>query len=83
MKITFDVCERCGKIRNDTKEYKIIAFQNNQNDGGYNLCYDCYYKMTQLLNNECYRKGDEIMKDFVIQFNKQFGPQGDNANGRQ
>ena len=23
MKITFDVCDRCGRIRNDTKEYKI------------------------------------------------------------
>ena len=82
MKITFDVCERCGKIRNDTKEYKIIAFQDNKADGGYNLCYPCYYKMTQLLNKECYKKGDEIMQDFVMQFNKQFGPQGDNTNGR-
>lgn len=82
MKITFDVCERCGRIRNDTNNYKIIAFRNDENDGGYNLCYACYYKITQLLNDECYRKGDEIIKDFMIQFNKQFGSQGDNTNRR-
>ena len=82
MKITFDVCERCGKIRNDSGDYKIVTFRNNENEGGYNLCYSCYCKMTELLNDECCKKGHEIMQDFVIKFNKQFGPQGDNTNGR-
>jgi hypothetical protein len=71
MHITFDVCDRCGNILNNA-EYEIRALKKGENDGGYRLCYDCYFKLTSILNNECFGKSDRIMKEFVKTFNEQF-----------
>lgn len=72
MKVTFDVCDRCGNILTNKTGYEIRAFRKNENDGGYHLCYDCYLKLTSILNNECFGKSDLIMKEFVKTFNKRF-----------
>ena len=72
MHITFDVCDKCGNILTNSTEYEIRAFRKNENDGKYHLCYDCYLKLTSILNNECFGKSDLIIKEFVKIFNKQF-----------
>lgn len=72
MHITFDVCDRCGNILTNNAEYEIRALKNGENDGGYRLCYNCYLKLTSMLNDECYGKSDLIMKEFIQAFNKRF-----------
>ena len=72
MHITFDVCDRCGNILTNKAEYEIRAFKKGENDGGYRLCYNCYFKLTSMLNDKCFGKSDLIMKEFVKTFNEQF-----------
>ena len=72
MHITFDICDRCGNILTNNAEYEIRAFKKGENDGGYRLCYNCYFKLTSMLNDECFGKSDLIMKEFVKTFNEQF-----------
>lgn len=45
-------------------------------DGDFVLCWPCYYKLTNYLNEQCtdggVPKGRTVMKNFLKEFNKQF-----------
>lgn len=76
MIIKFFCCDKCGQVLVNQKEFSIVAYQSDKPDGGYTLCKDCYYYLTDKLNEECFNglqpKGLGIMNDFLKEFNNKF-----------
>lgn len=73
MKITFEVCDKCGRIMTDGRNYNIKGYKKGINDGeGFTLCWTCYSEITSVLNDMCLHKGKEKINEFLAEFNKKF-----------
>ena len=76
MIIKFYCCDRCGHVIKGEDSYSLQAFNHDEPDGSFTLCWPCYHTLTNYLNEQCTSdglpKGLEIMNDFLKKFNSRF-----------
>ena len=69
MVVRLDICDKCGKILCNDKEYHVKSFICGRDNGGYRLCYDCWFEICRYMDDVCFYKGGRILDDFIKDYN--------------
>ena len=69
MQVKLDICDKCGKILCNDKEYSVKSFLCGLENGGYRLCYDCWFEICKYIDDKCFYKGGKALDDFIKAYN--------------